>query len=122
MCANSQKELYNVHIPDGTGQKRRKEMFETGTNVLVCDSIRGVYFGTLATKFTGDENSVYLHNARHAFNFDTTTGVYELSTKGPGKYAKVGPVMKKFIVRNVSNVAECEEAAVKAWNKAAWAK
>jgi len=93
--------------------------------VLVLDKHRGIYFGYLVERMENG-NAAKLVRARHCFYFSVNPdvnhlGVYGLATLGPAKGSKIGPRVD-LEIRDISKIVDCEEAAIKAWEKAEWGK
>ncbi len=99
----------------------KKAKTKTRRPVLVTDRHRGIYFGYLVRTLEGG-NAVRLEGMRHCFYYRPASGhcgVYALATVGPGSGSKIGPPVTATI-RDVKNIADCEPAAVKRWEAAAW--
>ena len=85
--------------------------------VLVTTEHRGVFFG-YATETSGD--TIKLRAARNCIYWPATNkGFLGLASDGPHKGAKVGPPAT-LELRKITSVADCTEAAVKAWEAAPW--
>ena len=86
--------------------------------VLITTAHRGVFFG-YATDTDG--STIKLRAARCCIQWRGLKGFLALASEGPGIQCRVGPAAD-FEAREVTGVAECTEAAVKAWEAAPWAK
>lgn len=87
--------------------------------VLVTTAHRGVFFG-YATKTDGE--TIKLRRARNCIYWSSKErGFLGLASDGPGSSCKIGPAAD-IELRNITCVAECTEAAVKAWELAPWAR
>lgn len=86
--------------------------------VLVTTAHRGVFFG-YAVNTKGD--TIKLRAARNCIQWRGLKGFLALATEGPNDSCRIGP-SADFEARNVTGVAECLPEAVKAWERAPWAK
>ena len=87
--------------------------------VLVTTSHRGVFFG-YATKTDGP--TIHLRAARNCLFWPAENkGFLGLASDGPMKGARIGPAADVEL-RDITCVAECSPAAVKAWEAAPWSK
>ena len=87
--------------------------------VLVTSKHRGVFFG-YATKTDGE--TIKLRAARNCIYWGADNkGFLGLAAMGPLKSARVGPAAD-IEVRDITCVAECTPAAVKAWEQAPWSR
>ena len=97
---------------------------QTPRAVLVCTSIRGIYFGYTTEDGRGD--TIRLTNARHCFYFTEPTGpdngVYSLATVGPLPGSKIGPRVSEQVIRHVANVSNVSPEAAANWEVAKWTK
>ena len=85
--------------------------------VLVTTAHRGVFFG-YATCTDGE--TITLRAARCCIYWPVgNKGFLGLASVGPLKGARVGPAVT-ITLRNITCVAECTDAAVKAWESAPW--
>jgi hypothetical protein len=85
--------------------------------VLVTTSHRGVFFG-YATDTAGAVIS--LRAARNCIYWPTKQkGFLGLATEGPLPGARIGPAAD-LELRDITSVAACTDAAVKAWESAPW--
>lgn len=90
--------------------------------VLVTTSHRGVFFGYTGTKPESiiAAKSVSLRAARNCIYWPTSQkGFIGLATEGPHKEARIGPAAD-LALADVTSVAICTDAAVKAWELAPW--
>ena len=86
--------------------------------VLVTTRHRGVFFG-YATDTDGA--IIKLRAARNCIYWPSAQkGFLGLATQGPLPGARVGPAAD-LEVRDITGVAACTKAAVKAWESAPWA-
>ena len=86
--------------------------------VVVCTTLRGVFFGY--TKDTTGE-TIKLTNSRNAFYWNCKTGILELGSKGPGDESKIGD-RADIELRGISCVIQCTPEAIKAWESASWTR
>lgn len=87
--------------------------------VLVTTSHRGVFFG-YATKTDGA--TIALRAARCCVYWPTDQrGFLGLASDGPKAGARIGP-SADIELRDITSVAECTPAAVKAWELAPWSR
>ena len=85
--------------------------------VLVTTAHRGVFFG-YATETSG--STINLRAARCCIYWPVgNKGFLGLASDGPMSGAKVGPAAD-IDLRDITCVAECTPAAVKAWEAAPW--
>ena len=85
--------------------------------VLVTTSHRGVFFGYAANT---DGNSIMLRAARNCLYWPAQNkGFLGLASMGPLQGARVGPAAD-IEIRDITCVAECSDAATKAWEAAPW--
>lgn len=85
--------------------------------VLVTTSHRGVFFG-YAVDTSGA--IINLRAARNCIYWPTSNkGFLGLASDGPMSGARVGPAAD-IEIRDITCVAECSDAAVKAWEAAPW--
>ena len=88
------------------------------TRVIVTTSHRGVFFGTLATD-GGD--SVTLQDARNIVYWGPATrGFLGLAATGPSPDSRVGPAVPELVLRSVTSVSRCTDAAAAAIEAAPW--
>lgn len=83
-------------------------------SVLITTSHRGVFWGRLES-IRDNGRTVVLTGARNAILWATTAGFLELAQVGPNKNSKVGAVAPRITLYDVTSLAECTEAATKAW-------
>jgi len=94
-------------------------MTETERPVLVTTEQRGVFFG-YATNTDG--TTIKLRRARNCIYWPASNkGFLGLASDGPHKGARVGPAAD-IELHNITCVAECTEAAVKAWESEPWGR
>ena len=87
--------------------------------VLVTTAHRGVFFG-YATETAG--TTIKLARARNCLYWDVATkGFLGLASKGPTVGCRVGPAAD-IELRDITCVAECTPAAVRAWEAAPWSR
>lgn len=87
--------------------------------VLVTTAHKGVFFGW-ASKTDGQ--SIKLRAARNCIYWTTgEKGFLGLASAGPGSGCRIGPAAD-IELRDITCVAECSDAAVKAWESAPWAR
>lgn len=87
--------------------------------VLVTTTHRGVFFG-YATETDG--NVIKLRAARNCIYWPTEQkGFLGLASTGPVSGSRIGPAAD-IELRDITCVAECTDDAVKAWEKAPWAR
>ena len=87
--------------------------------VLVTTTHKGVFFG-YATETDG--NTIALRAARNCIYWPAENkGFLGLASEGPAKGARVGPAAD-IEIRDITCVAECSDAAVKAWEQAPWSR
>lgn len=87
--------------------------------VLVTTAHRGVFFG-YATDVSGE--TIKLRSARNILYWPAENhGYLGLASDGPAKGSRVGPAAN-IEIRNITCVAECSEAAIKAWESSPWSK
>lgn len=87
--------------------------------VLVTTTHKGVFFG-YATETDG--NTIALRSARNCIYWPAENkGFLGLASEGPAKGARVGPAAD-IEIRDITCVAECTDAAVKAWEQAPWSR
>ena len=87
--------------------------------VLVTTTHRGVFFG-YAEETAGQ--TIKLRAARNCLWWPAENkGFLGLASVGPVKGARVGP-SADIELRDITCVAECSPAAVKAWEASPWAK
>lgn len=87
--------------------------------VLVTTAHKGVFFG-YAENTDGDV--IKLRAARNCIYWSSSVkGFLGLASEGPDKQCKIGP-SADLEVRSITAVAECTEAAVKAWELAPWSR
>ena len=85
--------------------------------VLVTTAHRGVFFG-YASETEG--KTIKLRAARNCVYWPTECkGFLGLASNGPTKNARVGPAAD-IELRDITCVAECTPAAIKAWEGAPW--
>ena len=85
--------------------------------VLVTTAHRGVFFG-YATDTDGD--TIALARCRMCVYWSADMkGVLGLASIGPSATCRVSPAAD-VVLRNVTAVAECSDAAVKAWEVFPW--
>lgn len=86
--------------------------------VLVTTAHRGVFFG-YAKDVAGE--TIKLRAARNCVYWPTENhGFLGLASDGPKSGARVGPAAD-IELRNITCVALCTDAAVKAWESSVWA-
>jgi len=87
--------------------------------VLVTTSHRGVFFGyTTAT----NGPIIRLRGARNCLYWSSSVkGFLGLASTGPDKQCRVGPAAT-IALRDITCVAECEPAAIVAWESAPWSR
>lgn len=83
--------------------------------VLVTTKHRGVFAGELAER---ELDKVTLHHARCAIKWSTTGGFLELAKDGPNRNSKIGSEAPVLELYDVTSIADCTEAAEKAWRAA----
>ena len=87
--------------------------------VLVTTAHRGVFFG-YATDTSG--STIKLRGARNCLYWSASMkGFLGLASTGPDKQCRVGPAVT-IELRDITCVAECEPAAVVAWESAPWSR
>lgn len=88
--------------------------------VLVTTAHRGVFFGHLVDEVEAGEgySTVTLEGARCAIRWSTTKGFLELVETGPNSNSKIGARAPRIVLRKVTSLADCSEAAAAAWEKA----
>jgi hypothetical protein len=87
--------------------------------VLVTTAHRGVFFG-YATETDGA--TINLRAARNCVYWPSEQkGFLGLASMGPLSGARIGPAAD-IELRDITCVAECTADAVKAWEKASWAR
>lgn len=87
--------------------------------VLITTVHKGVFFG-YATETDG--NTIALRSARNCIYWPAENkGFLGLASEGPVKGARVGPAAD-IEIRDITCVAECSDAAVKAWEQAPWSR
>jgi len=92
-------------------------MIDTERPVLVTTEQRGVFFG-YATNTDG--TTIKLRRARNCIYWPASNkGFLGLAKDGPHEGARIGPAAD-IELRNITCVAECTEAAVKAWESEPW--
>ena len=85
--------------------------------VLVTTVHKGVFAG-YATKTDGE--TIKLRSARNCLYWPRKNkGFLGLASEGPVKGSRVGPAAD-IELRDITCVAECTEAAAKAWEKSPW--
>ncbi len=85
-------------------------------SVIVTTKHRGVFWGRLVSSEEKDGNqSVTLANARNAIRWRTSKGLWELAQSGPNENSLIGSVAPRITLHDVTSVAECTDAATKAW-------
>lgn len=98
-------------------------MFKKGTHVLITNRHRGIYYGVLESDYDGG-NEVIVTGARHVFSYtrglQNARGTFSLSTHGPQSGSKLSPAIKRLLVRDVCNVAECQPTAIDAFETGGW--
>ena len=88
-----------------------------GRPVLVTTAHRGVFFGYSDNT---DGETIKLLRARCCVYWSSDIkGFLGLASTGPSKTCKIGPAAD-LTLRNITAVAECTPAAVKAWEGAPW--
>jgi len=91
---------------------------ETGTKVVVSTKHRGVFYGTLVDRKSGE---VVLSGARMCVYWCAKTkGFIGLASKGPGEGCRITDAAPSLEVVDVTAVVECSEEASKAWEAAPW--
>jgi len=93
------------------------------TYCLILDTHRGVYCGLVdwSTYSRAPTEWVLVTEFRHVFQFTTGTGVYQLATTGPNSGSRIGAVVPAVIIRDVSKVLPCSDAAAAKLRGAKWA-
>ncbi len=87
--------------------------------VLVTTSHKGVFFG-YASETSG--KTIALRAARNCIYWPSENkGFLGLASEGPMKGSRVGPAAD-IEIRDITCVAECSEAAAKAWEQAPWSR
>jgi len=87
--------------------------------VLVTTAHRGVFFG-YATNTDGA--IIKLRAARNCMSWSSDVkGFLGLASTGPSKSCRVGPAAD-IELRDITCVANCTEAAAKAWEIAPWTR
>ncbi len=85
--------------------------------VLVTTKHRGVFFGYASAT---DGETIALRGARNCIYWPSgNKGFLGLASMGPINGARVGPAAD-IALRDITCVAECTPAAVKAWEAAPW--
>jgi hypothetical protein len=91
-----------------------------GTPVVVTTAHRDVWWGYLHHREPG---VVVLVKARHGYHWDTTDGVGQLTTVGPGPKAQIGcEIYGRIEIGDVVCCMETSPEAAKAWREAQWTK
>lgn len=106
-------------LVDGLGGGKVADLTPIGPEraVLVTTEARGVFFG-YATNTDGDV--IKLRAARNCVYWPAgQKGFVGLASDGPISGARIGPAAD-IELRGITCVAECTEAAVKAWEAAPW--
>lgn len=86
---------------------------------LVVTTERGVFFGYGEPDL--EAQHVRLTNARMVVYWSADCrSVVGLAANGPTKGCRIGPQAPAMIVRNVTAVIECSEAAAKKFEEAPW--
>lgn len=91
--------------------------------VVISNTTRGIYFGEVEQAAPDEKGQIVVYNLRHCFGWKAhpeAPGVWGLTVKGPQAGSQIGPVVKRIVVCNVANVADCEPEAVEAWKNATW--
>lgn len=87
---------------------------------LITTTTRGVYFGNV---IEDREDTVVVENCRHVYSWTASEGkdkgTYSLATIGPQEGSRVGPPVS-IKIRNVANLVDVTEEAIKAFEKATW--
>jgi len=86
--------------------------------VIVCTTLRGVFFG-YTDDVTGE--TIKLTKSRNAYYWECKTGILELGSKGPGDKSKIG-ARADIELRGISAVISCTPEAIKAWEAASWTR
>lgn len=96
--------------------KAATESDVTGKPVLVTTEFRGVFFGYIKSR---DGATVILTNARNCLYWSAQTGGFGgLATVGPQNGSRVGERISAVELLKVTSIADCEPAAVEAWEAA----
>ena len=85
--------------------------------VLVTTEFRGVFFGytSKSERELFEEENIVLHKCKNVIYFGTSKGFLELADTGPTCDSKIGSEAKKVILKKITSVAYCTEAAEKAF-------
>lgn len=86
--------------------------------VLVTTAHRGVFFGYASDT---EGKSIKLRAARNCLRWAGTKGFLGLAAEGPNDQCRIGPAAD-IELRDITCVAECTEAAAKAWEQAPWSR
>lgn len=86
--------------------------------LVVTTAHRGVFFGY---GVLSDNESISLRQARMCIYWpEENHGVVGLAADGPKRGAKIGPAAPEIVLRDVTAVMVCSDAAIKAWESAPW--
>lgn len=95
----------------------KKETEMTDRAVVVTTAHRGVFFGYPEGETSGQ--TIKLKRARNCVYWRGIKGFMALAESGPTNDCRIGPAAD-IELRDITCVAECTPAAVKAWEKAPW--
>lgn len=87
--------------------------------VIACSPTRDVWYGHTPDP---DATPLVLHSARHCYAWDTTEGIGQLATRGPGARAKIGTIVAEKRMRAVAGVLLVTPEAVAAFAGATWSR
>lgn len=91
-----------------------------GRAVVVTTEHKGVFFGRVMDESKAPDQ-ITLSNVRNCVYWpESVKGFLGLAVSGPTRGSKVGPEAQVSTLYKLTGVFDCSEAAVVAWNAAAW--
>jgi hypothetical protein len=92
--------------------------------IIVTTARRGVFFGYTTEDAEGiiARGNLTMTNARNCLYWSKEThGYLGLAAIGPQNGSRVGPAVPRLSLESVTSVADCSEAAAKAFEAEPWA-
>lgn len=96
-------------------------MVKSSRAVVVTTEVRGVFFGYLNGKQSGD--TLTLSNARMCIYWSSDMrGVLGLASIGPSNSCKISPAVPSITLNKVTSIMEATPEAISKWENAPWQK
>lgn len=98
--------------------------YKKGQAVMVTTQWRGVFFGYCAEDYDTDyPERVILVNIRNCIRWhESIKGFLGLAASGPNDRCRIGPPSPRAVVFGITLISDVSDEAVRAWEKAPWAK